>query len=222
MLPPGKSYRNLAKILHLHLIRERELQKLQVLQVSGEHLNCGILTLNRRFEPLYQNGRARHLLARLTQPATAGQATPGVLERIRQAMGCSGRTEDTFHLPIALSDQEKYSIQATKLAEAGEALYTPAYLVEIREMGSTWNLDAETLRQRYALSGREVEIVRLIAQGLSNKEMADKLCISSWTVITHVKNIFSKMQVHNRTSAVQKAFDCGGGRTQCGADSSKF
>jgi len=197
---------HLAKVLNLHLARERELQKLEVLQVSGEHLNCGILTLNRCFEPLYQNGRARQLLARLGQEANAGNAGPGLLERIRRGLdGVVGG--DTLHLPITLSHQEKYTITASKLGEAGEALQTPAYLVEIRELGSAWNLDAETLRQRYDLSVREVEIVGLIAQGFSNKEMADKLCISPWTVITHVKNIFAKMQVHNRTSAVQKALD---------------
>jgi len=197
----------LAKVLHLHLAREREQQRLQVLQVSSEHLDCGILTLNRRFEPLYQNGRARGLLARLEQETGAGEPGPSIQERIRQMLSGDGIAGDTRHLPVTLSEKEQYLIQASKLAEAGESLHTPVYLVEIREQGSSWNLDVETLRRRYDLSTREVEIVGLIAHGLSNKEIADKLCISPWTVITHVKNIFSKMQVHNRTSAVQKALE---------------
>ena len=198
--------RRLAKVLHLHLARERELQKLDILQIASEHLNCGILTLNRCFEPLYQNGRARLLLARLGEEASAGNASPGLLGKIQRGLeGIVGG--DTLHLLATFSDQEKCFITASKLGEAGEGLHTPAYLVEIRESDSTWSLDRETLGQRYDLSAREVEIVCLISRGLSNKEIASKLFISPWTVITHVKNIFAKMRVHNRTSAVQKALE---------------
>ncbi len=48
-----------------------------------------------------------------------------------------------------------------------------------------------------ALSQREGEIVACVAQGMSNKEIADKLCLSVHTVTTHRRNISSKLQIHS-------------------------
>jgi len=52
------------------------------------------------------------------------------------------------------------------------------------------------------ISEREVEIITLIAEGLSNKEVADKLFLSTHTVITHRKNIMSKLGVNNTAGLV--------------------
>ncbi len=52
-----------------------------------------------------------------------------------------------------------------------------------------------------ALTAREMEVLRLIAQGLSNKELADKLCVSEPTVRTHVGRILGKLHLANRTQA---------------------
>jgi LuxR family maltose regulon positive regulatory protein len=55
------------------------------------------------------------------------------------------------------------------------------------------------------LSVREQETLTLIAQDLSNQEIADKLFISLNTVKTHLKNIYLKLEVDNRSKAVAKA-----------------
>ena len=55
------------------------------------------------------------------------------------------------------------------------------------------------------LTAREVEVLRLVAQGLPNKEIADRLFISAKTVATHLRNIFEKIDVTNRTEAAQFA-----------------
>jgi len=56
-----------------------------------------------------------------------------------------------------------------------------------------------------ALSPREREILRLVAQGLSNREMAERLAISRLTVECHTKNIYRKLVVGSRTEAVFQA-----------------
>lgn len=54
---------------------------------------------------------------------------------------------------------------------------------------------------QHPLSAREVEVLKLVAQGLSNQEMALKLCLSRQTVDTHVRNILAKLHLANRTQA---------------------
>jgi NarL family two-component system response regulator LiaR len=51
------------------------------------------------------------------------------------------------------------------------------------------------------LTEREVTVLKLVAQGLTNQEIADRLMISEWTVRTHVSNILDKLHVANRTQA---------------------
>ena len=59
------------------------------------------------------------------------------------------------------------------------------------------------------LSERELEALRLLATGLSNKEIAQTLIIAVGTVKQHLKSIYGKLQVHNRTEAASRARDLG-------------
>ena len=52
------------------------------------------------------------------------------------------------------------------------------------------------------LTNRELEVLRLAADGLNNKEIADRLVISEKTVKNHIANIFSKLNVNDRTQAI--------------------
>ena len=58
---------------------------------------------------------------------------------------------------------------------------------------------------RLKISKRELEVINLIAQGLSNQEIADTLFVSLNTIKTHSSNIFEKLDVKRRTQAVEKA-----------------
>lgn len=59
------------------------------------------------------------------------------------------------------------------------------------------------------LTDREVEIMRLLRDGLTNREIAERLVVSTGTVRTHLENIFRKFEVRTRTAAVARAFGHG-------------
>jgi DNA-binding CsgD family transcriptional regulator len=63
--------------------------------------------------------------------------------------------------------------------------------------------------QRLGVSKREYEVLELMAQGLSNQEIADKLFVSLNTVKTHSSNLFIKLDARRRTQAVRRAKELG-------------
>lgn len=96
--------------------------------------------------------------------------------------------------------------EAVRVVAAGEAVLFPAALrrmVVPRPLGS-----AEAL-PRAVLTGREEEVLRLMATGLSNPEIAESLTVSLETVKTHVGNVLTKLGAQNRTHAVVIAYESG-------------
>jgi DNA-binding NarL/FixJ family response regulator len=69
-------------------------------------------------------------------------------------------------------------------------------------------LDQRAL-ERLGISKREHEVLELMAKGLSNQEIADKLFVSVNTVKTHLANLFVKLEVSRRTQAVQRGKELG-------------
>jgi LuxR family maltose regulon positive regulatory protein len=59
------------------------------------------------------------------------------------------------------------------------------------------------------LNERELEVLHLIAEGLSNKKIAERLVIALSTVKWHINNLFGKLGVHSRTQAVAQAKELG-------------
>jgi NarL family two-component system response regulator YdfI len=89
---------------------------------------------------------------------------------------------------------------AVHAANAGLVVTTQASLAELLP-------DARHLAEELTepLSGRELEVLDLLAEGLSNKLIAHRLSISEHTVKTHVASIFAKLDASSRTEAVSQA-----------------
>jgi NarL family two-component system response regulator LiaR len=67
----------------------------------------------------------------------------------------------------------------------------------------------ENKRANLGITRRELEILELIAQGMSNREIAEKLYVSENTVKTHSSRVFDKLGAKRRTQAVQLGKECG-------------
>jgi two-component system response regulator NreC len=96
-------------------------------------------------------------------------------------------------------------VQAVRAAARGEAFLYPSVARKVVE-DYLQRVTAGEERDRYdGLTPREKEILTLIAQGLSNQQIADKLFISIKTVQTHRAHILEKLGLHDRTELVRYA-----------------
>lgn len=68
---------------------------------------------------------------------------------------------------------------------------------------NAFNMGRPGAKQQFGLTRREIEVVKLLAQNKSNKEIAEALGIAYTTIVTHVYNIFRKLDVHSRYEAIQ-------------------
>jgi DNA-binding NarL/FixJ family response regulator len=89
----------------------------------------------------------------------------------------------------------------------GEAAMTRA--MAARLLKSVANQATNSDLGQEALTNREIDVLRLVAQGASNPQIAETLCISINTVKSHLKNILEKLQLENRTQAATYAVQSG-------------
>ncbi|HEX6487144.1 MAG TPA: response regulator transcription factor [Nocardioidaceae bacterium] len=100
-------------------------------------------------------------------------------------------------------------IAAVGRVARGDTVFTPGLaglvLGEYRRLSDAPAATAETPR----LTDRETEVLRLVAKGLSYKQIADRLVLSHRTVQNHVQNTLRKLQMHNRVQLVRYAIEQG-------------
>jgi len=100
-------------------------------------------------------------------------------------------------------------VNAVKTVAEGGSVVKPAVTQRLLKGLENLQTDFYSLDQPDPLTERETEILRLMAGGYSNKEIANSLGVAEGTVKNHVSNILSKMGVRDRTRAVLKAFELG-------------
>jgi DNA-binding NarL/FixJ family response regulator len=95
--------------------------------------------------------------------------------------------------------------QAVRVVADGQSLISPSMAIklldEFKQMSRSDRQQVPTPK----LTDRELEVLKLVAQGLNNREIAKRLFISENTVKNHVRNILEKLQLHSRMEAVMYA-----------------
>ncbi|WP_062528648.1 response regulator [Demequina rhizosphaerae] len=105
-------------------------------------------------------------------------------------------------------------VSAVRVVAGGEALLAPEVTRRVIEQFARTSPGTVEEEEPPAdavgdLSDREVEVLRLMARGLSNQEIAAELFVSATTVKTHVSHILTKLGVRDRVQAVVEAYDSG-------------
>ena len=99
--------------------------------------------------------------------------------------------------------------RAIEAASRGEVLLVPAIAAKMLHRFERTGEPRQAGILYEELTPRELEVLRLVAEGLSNKEIAAKLTLSEKTVKNRVSNIFAKLRVNDRTQAVLQALRTG-------------
>ncbi|MEU8794021.1 response regulator transcription factor [Streptomyces sp. NPDC048643] len=105
----------------------------------------------------------------------------------------------------------EHLVAAVRLVRSGDALLAPAITRRLIErFAHRQESPRNGLRRDLSgLTPRELEVLRLLATGLSNAELADRLFLSPTTVKTHVGRILSKLDLRDRVQAVVLAYESG-------------
>ena len=140
---------------------------------------------------------------------------PGVRVLILSASGEEGdvlsaiKAGATGYLVKSASSAEL--IDAVRRTAAGDAVFTPGLaglvLGEFRRMTAAPGKDDAPTGPR--LTDRESEILRLVAKGLSSRQIAERLVLSHRTVQNHTQNVLAKLQLHNRVELARYAIESG-------------
>jgi DNA-binding NarL/FixJ family response regulator len=100
-------------------------------------------------------------------------------------------------------------IDAVRMVAAGDALLSPAITRRLIENYTRRPPPSAHPTGLSELTPRELEVLRLVARGMSNADIAHDLVVSDATVKTHVARIFSKLDLHDRAQAVVLAYESG-------------
>jgi LuxR family maltose regulon positive regulatory protein len=186
------------------------------------------ITLVRLLIAQYKNDKsdrsileAMELLERLLKAAEEGRRIGSVIEILvlqalaHEAQGNIQPALLSLERALVLAEPEGYVRifvnEGSAIAELLEdTLDTKAAVprVYVKKLLSAFRLNKLFMEDKSLvehLSDRELEVLRHIAAGYSNKKIMDELFLSLSTVKTHIRNIFSKLSVHSRTEAIVKA-----------------
>ncbi|MGH3509905.1 MAG: response regulator [Nocardioidaceae bacterium] len=95
--------------------------------------------------------------------------------------------------------------QAIRVVADGQSLISPSMAIKLLDEFKQMSRSDRTQVPSPRLTERELEVLKLVAQGLNNREIAKRLFISENTVKNHVRNILEKLQLHSRMEAVMYA-----------------
>jgi DNA-binding NarL/FixJ family response regulator len=104
---------------------------------------------------------------------------------------------------------EEQLVAAIRVVASGGSLFAPSVTRRLIEEFARRGRRPEPPQQLADLTSRELEVLRLLARGLSNAEIADTLVVSEHTTKTHVASVLSKLDLRNRVQAVVLAYESG-------------
>jgi len=178
----------------------------------------GILLMDFEFRLKYYNSEARDMLQLpfITKPAynsdiqIDGDNIPSKVKQdcivLKQLYTSKKEFTNFQRYRIIQCDKisKTFRLRSTVINLPWQGLSTPYFLISLEDItGEVHGIGDKSLREKYNLTKREIELAKYVSTGLTNDEIAKELFISKFTVQRHLQNIFEKTSAKNRLSLAQ-------------------
>jgi DNA-binding CsgD family transcriptional regulator len=178
----------------------------------------GILLFTQDGELRYINRDGLDLLSHLSPPVPQQKGKPPPIPKeiillCQQTKGSTDvpdrRSPVTLYLPCqdTGSPSSFYYCRAFPLNKRDETEKGPFVMVLLEKISLRGEMPWKKIQEVFNLTRREIDILRLLFQGKSDKEMAEELFVSVYTIKDHLGNIRKKMQVSTRTRIITKVLE---------------
>lgn len=162
----------------------------------------GIMIFNMSNELLYINESALNMVPEIKKEESLSKKT---IHKLCDAVKHAGN-EKQRDSNCAVLNTEAGNICSLRAFTIGSSKdNNPSHiLVLIEKVTEKHNIDLKKVKAKYNLSNRELEVLELLCSGLTNKEIAEKLFISEYTVKDHIKRLMEKLGTSSRFEIIAK------------------
>jgi DNA-binding CsgD family transcriptional regulator len=182
-----------------------------LMELWMESFSEGVFLLDSEFKPLYLNSKAKLFCLSmngmseklLTESKLTKESIPQIV--VQDCINLTRLQNNSYPFNthsnriISINPDKRYYLQYFSIIAPTSELPVPRFIIFLNELTKYGN-NGEVIRStEERLSEREENIAHYAALGLSNKQIAEKLCISHFTVQNHLKNIFEKTGLDSRT-----------------------
>lgn len=213
-----------ARILAPHLVTALENTRLllkidqerDLCQMATEFPLMGVILLDHKLRPVYWNSMAERICLSLSHRPNGVDGINNndfpIPSDIQQDCSVLKELLQRGKQIVPLTRMRKVYAAGNKIFRVKTCLtqqslpdvYNHYFLVSLEDMSVTYKIREDIAKETYNLTERELEVVRCVAEGLTNKEMAQRLFISRFTVENHLKSIFEKTGAENRTELANR------------------
>lgn len=175
----------------------------------------GIVLLDAKVRPIFYNDKARQMCIPLSGqiPESIQKSHDADITLPRSIVEDCMRLVDSHGINSCFSHNriintkngDRYYIKYTLINQPCKDITPPYFIIHISGLSKSDDETGVTLLKDYGLSKREETIAQYTGLGLTNKEIGKKLGISTFTVQTHLRNIFEKMGINTRTQLANLA-----------------
>jgi DNA-binding NarL/FixJ family response regulator len=170
---------------------------------------AGLILLDSRMNPMVVNSVAAEVLTYPHKPAGAKRMNEFVLGKIRTTLLARTGTDNSSVVAQFRSGRRLYSCRTFRVETHTNGAHTNGYqptaIAVIIERGSADSFSAARVAERYHLTAREQQVLRYLQEGLTSKQIAERMSISANTVKAFLRLIMIKMDVSTRAGIVGKA-----------------
>jgi DNA-binding NarL/FixJ family response regulator len=172
---------------------------------------AGLILLDSRMNPMVVNSVAAEVLSYPHKPAGPKRMNEFVLGKIRSTLLTRTGTEDSSFVSQFRSGRRLYSCRTFRVETHangngnGASAYQPTAIAVIIERGAADSFSGARVAEKYHLTTREQQVLLFLLEGLTSKQIAERMSISTNTVKAFLRLIMIKMDVSTRSGIVGKA-----------------